>query len=182
MTLPSDKELAASARRELLEDILPFWRRHAVDERRGGFIGQMSNDLRVQDDAPKGLILNARILWTFSAAYAYTQDEKDRTLARRAYDYLTNHFLDKEHGGYFWELDPNGTVLDDKKKIYGEAFCLYALAEYYAFSASRRPSNRRSHVFDLIEAHAMTISTAATSKSCRATGSPARTCGSATRT
>jgi mannobiose 2-epimerase len=147
-------ELAASARRELLEDILPFWRRHAVDERRGGFIGQMSNDLRVQDEAPKGLILNARILWTFSAAYAYTQDQTDRTLARRAYEYLKDHFLDKEHGGYFWELYPNGTVRDDKKKVYGEAFCLYALAEYYRVFGEAQALEQAAHVFDLIEARA----------------------------
>jgi len=147
-------ELAASARRELLEDILPFWRRHAVDERRGGFIGQMSNDLHVREDAPKGLILNARILWTFSAAYAYTHDEQDRTLARRAYAYLTDHFLDREQGGYFWELDPNGAVLDDKKKVYGEAFCIYALAEYHRVFNEPQALQQAVKVFDLIEAHA----------------------------
>ena len=32
----------------------------------------MSNDLRVKEDASKGLILNARILWTFAAAYRGT--------------------------------------------------------------------------------------------------------------
>jgi len=101
MAVWSDRQFAQRARRELLEDILPFWRRLTVDEHRGGFIGQMSNDLQVQEDAPKGLILNARILWTFSAAYAHTQDEQDRVLARRAYDYLSQHFLDPEHGGYF---------------------------------------------------------------------------------
>jgi mannobiose 2-epimerase len=154
MTLPSDKELAASARRELLEDILPFWRRHAVDEQRGGFIGQMSNDLRVQDDAPKGLILNARILWTFSAVYAYTQDDQDRALAQRAYEYLTHRFLDPKHGGYFWELDPNGAVLDDKKKVYGEAFCIYALAEYHRIFHEPQALKQAVDVFKLIEAHA----------------------------
>ena len=154
MTVPSDKELAASARRELLEDILPFWRGRTVDERRGGFIGQMSNDLHIQDDAPKGLILHARILWTFSAAYAYTRDDQDRALAQRAYEYLMDHFLDREQGGCFWELDPNGAVRDDKKKIYGEAFCIYALAEY--FRVFREPSALQEAiaVFDLIEAHA----------------------------
>ena len=80
MTLPSDNLLAESAVQELRENILPFWHRHGVDRERGGFIGEMSNDLRVDRDAPKGLILNARILWTFSAAFAYTQDEKDRAL------------------------------------------------------------------------------------------------------
>jgi mannobiose 2-epimerase len=154
MTLPSDKELGASARRELLEDILPFWRRHAVDERRGGFIGQMSNDLCIQEDAPKGLILNARILWTFSAAYAYAQNEQDRALAQRAYEYLTHHFLDKERGGCFWELDANGAVLDDKKKVYGEAFCIYALVECHRVFNEPQALKQAVEVFELIEAHA----------------------------
>jgi mannose/cellobiose epimerase-like protein (N-acyl-D-glucosamine 2-epimerase family) len=154
MAALSDEQWAAAVRRELLEDILPFWRRHTVDQRRGGFIGWMSNDLRVQDDAPKGLILNARLLWTFSAAYAYTQDEKDRALARRAYVYLTHYFLDRQHGGYFWELDPSGAVRDDKKKVYGEAFCIYALAEYYRVFQEPAALQQAVDVFELIEARA----------------------------
>jgi mannobiose 2-epimerase len=150
----TDEQLAQSVRGELLEDILPFWRSRTVDERRGGFIGEMSNDLRVRDDAPKGLILNARILWSFSAFYRHTQDERDRALAQRAYEYLTEHFLDKRHGGYFWELDPAGAVLDDKKKIYGQAFCIYAFAEYYRTFNDPGALKQASDVFDLIEFHA----------------------------
>ncbi|NLH43224.1 MAG: N-acyl-D-glucosamine 2-epimerase, partial [Planctomycetes bacterium] len=112
----TDEQFAASIRGELMNDILPFWRSRTVDERRGGFIGEMSNDLRIRDDAPKGLILNARLLWSFSAFYRHTRDERDRVLARRAYEYLITRFLDERHGGYFWELDPAGNVLDDKKK------------------------------------------------------------------
>jgi len=151
MTTLSDKRLAARVRAELLDDILPFWRQRTLDERRGGFIGQMSNDLHVQEDAPRGLILNARILWTFAAAYDYTRDEQDRALARRAYEYLTSHFLDKDHGGYFWELDPAGAVLDDKKKIYGQAFCIYALAEYYRVFSEPAALAQATDVFNLIE-------------------------------
>ena len=154
MTLLSDSQFAARVRRELLEDILPFWRMRTLDERRGGFIGQMSNDLHVQEDAPKGLILNARILWTFSAAWCYTQAEEDRALARRAYEYLTDYFLDDEEGGYFWELDPSGAVLDDKKKIYGQAFCVYALVEYYLAFKEPQALEQAIDVFMRIEAHA----------------------------
>ncbi|MBP7052667.1 MAG: AGE family epimerase/isomerase [Phycisphaerae bacterium] len=149
----TDAQFAASVRQELLEDILPFWRSRTLDSRHGGFIGQMSNDLRVQEDAPKGLILNARILWSFSAFYRYTKEEKDRALAQRAYEYLTDHFLDQQHGGYFWELDPRGAVLDDKKKIYGQAFCIYAMAEYYRTFNEPRALRQAVDVFDLMEAH-----------------------------
>ncbi len=154
MAVLSDEQLAASVRRELLEDILPFWRRRTVDQRRGGFIGWMSNDLHIQEDAPKGLILNARILWTFSAAYGYTRSNEDQVLARRAYEYLTRHFLDPQRGGYFWELAPNGAVLDDKKKVYGEAFCIYALAEYYRIFREPAALQQAVDIFDLLEAHA----------------------------
>jgi len=154
MSMLTDRQLATRAKRELLDDILPFWRARTVDERRGGFIGQMSNDLHVKEDAPKGLILNARILWTFSAAYSYTRDDQDRTLARRAYEYLTSRFLDQEHGGYFWELDPGGAVLDENKKIYGQAFCIYALAEYYRIFNEPAALAQATDIFQLIETHA----------------------------
>lgn len=150
----SDSELAASVRRELLENILPFWRARTLDERRGGFIGQMSNDLHVEEDAPKGLILNARILWTFSAVYRYARDEQDRALARRAYEYLIHHFHDEQHGGYFWELDPSGAVRDDTKKVYGEAFCIYALAEYCRAFEEPQALEQAIDVFTRIEVHA----------------------------
>jgi len=153
----TDEQFVASVREELFGDILPFWRGRTVDERRGGFIGQMSNDLQIQDDAAKGLILNARILWSFSAFHRYTHDDTDRNLAQRAYEYLTDHFLDPQHGGYFWELDPDGGALDDKKKVYGQAFCIYALAEYYrAFNAPRALS-QAVEVFDLIESRARDV-------------------------
>lgn len=45
-------------------------------------------------------------------------------------------------------------MLDDKKKIYGEAFCLYALAEYYRVFGEAPALEQAAHIFDLIEAHA----------------------------
>ena len=154
MTVLSDEQFAAAVRRELLEDILPFWRTRTVDEQQGGFIGQMSNDLHVRPNACKGLILNARILWTFCAAYRYTHEEQDRALAWRAYDYLTSRFLDPQHGGCFWELDARGNVIDDKKKVYGEAFCIYALAECYDTFKDPRALELAADIFHRVEEHA----------------------------
>jgi mannobiose 2-epimerase len=150
----TDEQFAASVRGELMDNILPFWRGRTVDEQQGGFIGEMANDLRIREDAPKGLILNARILWSFSAFYRHTQDDRDRALAQRAYEYLTTRFLDERHGGYFWELDPAGNVLDDKKKIYGQAFCIYALGEYHLAFGQPAALRQATDVFDLIESYA----------------------------
>jgi mannobiose 2-epimerase len=152
MVSPRDEWLAADARRELLENILPFWRRRSVDRRRGGFIGQLSNDLQVQETAPKGLVLNARILWTFSAVHRLSRQVDDAALAQRAYRYLTEYFRDPDQGGYYWELDPTGRPLDDRKKIYGQAFCVYALTEYHRAFADEEALRQAIELFGLIEA------------------------------
>ena len=45
-------------------------------------------------------------------------------------------------------------MLDDKKKIYGQAFCLYALAEYHRVFDEPSALEQAVRIFDLIEAHA----------------------------
>jgi cellobiose epimerase len=125
------QDLRKKVETELLSDILPFWLNHTIDNEQGGFLGQISNDLTVDPRAAKGLILNARILWTFSKAFSVYRDSVYLATARRAYDYLTRYFWDAEFGGVFWMLDCEGRPLDTKKRTYGQAFTVYALAEYF---------------------------------------------------
>jgi mannobiose 2-epimerase len=65
---------AARVEAELNTDILPFWLKYTIDDEYGGFRGQVSNDLTIDPHAAKGLILNARILWTFSKAFSVYRD------------------------------------------------------------------------------------------------------------
>jgi mannobiose 2-epimerase len=159
------QQFSRAVRNELQNNLVPFWLERSVDSEYGGFIGQMSNNGTIDPRAPKGLILNARILWTFSALYRFNRDpisqnsakwepSKDnrcRDMARRAYDYLEAYFWDSRHGGTFWQVDFQGHPLNDKKKIYGQAFYIYALAEYFqAFEADPAIKLARQ-VYDLIE-------------------------------
>jgi len=143
--------------RELYEDILPFWLKHSVDHEHGGFIGRMSNELLIDHQAKKGLILNARLLWTFStlcrSEVVGANDDSLLQLARRAYDYLEMHFWDYRFGGAFWQVDCRGALADDKKKIYGQAFTVYALSEYFLATGESAALERAQTLFDLIENH-----------------------------
>ncbi|AEE53365.1 AGE family epimerase/isomerase [Haliscomenobacter hydrossis] len=114
-----------------LEEILKFWSTQTIDHRQGGFIGRMNNKGIVDDNAPKGLVLNARILWTFSAAYAKTPDPTYLAVAQRAFGVLSDHFYDEQFAGYYWSVRADGTALNTRKQVYGQAFVLYALAEYH---------------------------------------------------
>ncbi len=113
------------------KEILNFWEDKTQDHMYGGFIGRMDFYGEVDSLADKGIILNARILWTFSAAYRILNEEKYKNLADRAYHYLITKFWDKREGGFVWSLSYDGKVKNDRKQTYAQAFGLYALAEYY---------------------------------------------------
>jgi mannobiose 2-epimerase len=138
--------------KELKENILAFWNK-AVDRENGGFFGKILNNGEIIKDSPKSAVLNTRILWTYSAVYKKFEEEKYLELARRAYDYLEKSFRDTEEGGIFWMLDYKGDPIDTKKQIYAQAFCIYALAEYYAISNSAYALNWAIEIFELIEEH-----------------------------
>jgi len=125
------QDLRQKVEAELLSDILPFWLKYSIDDEFGGFRGQISNDLTIDPHAAKGLILNSRILWTFSKAFSVYHDPLYLAAARRAYEYLTRYFWDAEFGGVYWMLDYLGKPHDTKKRIYGQAFTVYSLAEYF---------------------------------------------------
>jgi mannobiose 2-epimerase len=148
------KNLAAQARDHLFGHILPFWCGPAVDHRNGGWMAWLANDLTPDRTQPKGLIVHARILWAFSAAHQAQPDPTYAAMAARAFDFLMSRFWDTQHGGAFWRLNDVGTVLDDSKKIYGQAFCIYALAEYHRAFGNAAALARAREFFELIERHA----------------------------
>jgi len=114
-----------------LNSILEFWLQHAQDEVHGGFIGEIHYPLVPVAGAPKALVLHARILWTYAAAYRLKPDARYAALADRAFAYIERCFRDREYGGYYWELQADGTPRETGKRLYGQSFALYGLAEYY---------------------------------------------------
>lgn len=111
--------------------LLDFWAKYGPDLDQGGFIGKMDAQGAVHRDAPKGLVLNARILWTFSLAYRWFGEEAYLRLADRAYGYLQDHFYDAVQGGAYWSVNADGRPLQAHKQTYGLSFYLYGLVEYY---------------------------------------------------
>lgn len=123
-------QLSAEMRAELYQNILPFWFARALDRPNSGFYGAISNDLVVDPTAPRGSLLTSRILWTFSASCRYLYAPQYAFVARYACQDLITHFWDQEHSGLFWALAPDGTVIDPRKHLYGQAFGIYALIEF----------------------------------------------------
>jgi cellobiose epimerase len=131
--------------------ILEYWKEQVVDLEQGGFYGRINFNGIVDVNAPKGLVLNARILYAFSAGYQQTKQAQYLQMAQRAFKYLCTYFYDKTFGGMFWSVDASGRPLETKKQVYGIAFCIYALSEYQIAFASKEALVLAKELFDLLE-------------------------------
>ena len=139
---------------DLRGNILPFWMDRVVNREGNCYFGSLTNDLAVAPGAERGALLTSRILWTYSAAYARYHDPVLLKMAEHAFGDLQAHFHDPKFGGYWWSVAADGKVLRDRKQVYGQAFAVYALAEYHAATGRREPLDLAVAAFRLIEGHA----------------------------
>ncbi len=154
----------------LEKNILNFWLKKMVDHENGGFYGRLDGNGVLHPEAEKGAILNARILWSFSAAYrvlsgktaeretnlntAFAECETYLEAASRAKDYFIEHFIDHEYGGVYWSVDYKGNPLDTKKQFYAIGFAIYGLSEYARATSNREALDYALQLYDCIEEHA----------------------------
>ena len=142
--------------REVLENnILRFWIDRMQDNEHGGFYGRIDNNNVLYADADKGAILNARILWTFSAAYRVLGKSEYLKIATRAKRYFIDHFIDPEYGGVYWSLDYKGQPKDTKKQFYAIGFAIYGLSEYARATNDQEALEQAINLYRCVEEHAL---------------------------
>ena len=150
-----DIQLMKQEMQDVVENnILRFWLDKMVDDEHGGFYGRIDAGEVLHPEAEKGAILNARILWSFSAAYRVLGNPEYLEAATRAKDYIIDHFIDKEYGGVYWSLDYLGNPLDTKKQFYAIGFAIYGMSEYARATGDREALECALQLFDCIEEHA----------------------------
>ena len=141
----------------LTQNILPFWLNNMLDAKQGGWYGRMTGKGLIEENAPRGAILYARLLWTMSAAYRVLSDRSYLDAATMTKDYIIEHFMDKEYGGTFWSVTADGQPLDTKKQFYAQGFMLYGFTEYVRATGDEEAMQIAFQLFDIIETHAWDI-------------------------
>ena len=168
-------KMRAEMQEVLEQNILRFWLDKMTDHENGGFYGRIDGGMQLHPEAEKGAILNARILWAFSAAYRVaspSSPEEDTNVlqsneapsgavrgayleaATRAKDYFIEHFIDHEYGGVYWSVDYKGQPLDTKKQFYAIGFAIYGLSEYARATGDREALDYAIALYECIEEHA----------------------------
>ena len=153
------REKVATLRTEVQEvlenNILSFWLEQMQDHEHGGFYGQMTGRGELVKTADKGAILNARILWAFSAAYRVLRKPEYLEAATRAKDYILDHFIDPEYGGTYWSLDYLGQPRDTKKQFYAIGFMIYGRSEYARATGDHEALDVALQLYECIEEHSL---------------------------
>jgi mannobiose 2-epimerase len=155
--LPDENTIGKFAERiesHLMGHLVPFWAGPALDPDCGGWHSWLTNDLRPDRAKPQGLIVNCRILWAFSALHRVYPTPELRVLAEKAFNLVFNRFWDSGCGGGFWRLNNQWEVIDDSKKTYGQAFYIYAMAEFYQAFGNQAALVRARALLNLIETRA----------------------------
>jgi mannobiose 2-epimerase len=134
-----------------LSNILHYWEKFSIDYKYGGFVGRIDQENKVHPLSPKGSVLNARILWSFSAAYNHTHNPLHLELATRAFHFIRDFFTDQTYGGLYWSVDYQGKMFDGHKQVYAQAFGIYGMSEYYRASKDEKALELALDLYKLIE-------------------------------
>lgn len=138
-------------RENLTSCILPYWLK--LKDPKGGFYGEVSAEGTVFYDAPRGVILNARLIWSFAAAYAVLKDTQYLVAAMHARDWFLDHFCDHKYGGVYWSVTAEGERLDTKKQLYAQGFAIYALSELYKVTGDDEALKNAVNLYRVVESH-----------------------------
>ena len=144
--------LYQSVRSHLDEGIIPFWLERARDAEHGGYLTNFDERGKSLGTPEKYANTQCRLIWTFSQlAQKRPEIRQCHDLAIWGVDFLLKSFWDPTYGGFFWKTKQDGSRLDDAKIVYGESFCIYALAEYTIGTGDPRGLEYASKIFDLLQ-------------------------------
>ena len=119
--------------------MIDVWYPACIDTINGGYFSDFTYDWILEGPQDKFIVTQARHVWSLSFLYE-KYDKRDEFLkwAGHGVHFLKNNMWDHEYGGFYQLTDDQGQLkkglISHDKKAYGNAFAIYALAQYYKVS------------------------------------------------
>lgn len=142
-------------RRDLTENIMPFWMKHGLDRKHGGVYTCLNRDGSLMDTT-KSVWFQGR--FGFIAASAYNSIERNEewlAASKSCIDFILNHCTD-ENGRMYFEVKEDGTPLRMRRYLFSECFAIIAMAEYSIASGDRSYAEKALEIFRLVQRYAST--------------------------
>lgn len=136
-------------RRTLLDDVMPFWLRHSLDARDGGYFNCLDRDGSVFDTDKYGW-MQAREVWTFARLYNTVERRPEWLEAARAgVGFLLEHGFTRD-GRMHYRLTRDGRPVHRPWGIFTECFGVMALAQWARAAGDDGALKRAMRLFDTI--------------------------------
>lgn len=124
------EEFVKKYKKELVENVLPFWEKYSVDKEYGGYLTCLDRDGSVFD-TDKFMWLQGRQIWTMSTMYDRLEpNETWKNIAEHGARFILDHGRDTQ-GDWYFALDRSGKPLVQPYNIFSDCFASMGLAALY---------------------------------------------------
>lgn len=120
---------ADSYKKDLVENILPFWLKHGMDKKNGGVYTCLDREGKIMDTT-KSVWFQGR--FGYIAATAYSEIEKNPeylAASKSCIDFIDAHCFD-ENGHMYFEITEDGRGIRKRRYVFSESFAVVAYAAY----------------------------------------------------
>lgn len=136
-------------RKELTENILPFWLNHSIDKENGGYFTCLDRQGRVFD-TDKFIWLQCRQVWTFAKLYRVLDARAEwLETALHGARFLEKHGRDQD-GNWYFSLTGQGQPLIQPYNIFSDCFAAMAFAQLYSATGENKYRETAHHTFENI--------------------------------
>ena len=126
-------------KKELYENVIPFWLNHSIDKEYGGFFTCLDQFGKVYD-TDKFIWLQGRQIWCFSFLYPIIKNENLKLEAIKAAQFLDKHGKDNQ-GNFYFSLNRAGKPLIQPYNIFSDCFATLAFATLYKIDNNEKWKN-----------------------------------------
>ncbi|MCQ2159126.1 MAG: AGE family epimerase/isomerase [Bacteroidales bacterium] len=133
-------------RKDLVENVMPFWMKHGIDKVHGGVYTCVDRDGTLMDTT-KSCWFQGRC--GFICAYAYNNIEKNPewlAASKSCIDFIENHCIDTD-GHMFFTVTEDGKPVQKRRYVFSECFAIIAMAEYALATGEKKWADRALEIF-----------------------------------
>lgn len=133
-------------RRDLLDDILPFWLKHGLDKENGGVYTCLDRTGKLMDST-KSVWFQGRCAWVYSFAYNNVERKPEfLEMAKSCLDFIERYCFDRD-GRMYFEITADGKPLRKRRYVFSECFAAIAMAEYSLATGDREYAEKALKLF-----------------------------------
>lgn len=141
------KSWAESYKKDLTENIMPFWMEYGLDRENGGVYTCVNRDGSLMDTT-KSVWFQGR--FAFICSFAYNNVEKNQEwldAAKSTLEFIEKHCFD-EQGHMYFSVTAEGKPLRKRRYVFSETFAAIAMSEYALATGDQHWARRAIQVFE----------------------------------